>query len=99
MGRPTTSDLGHLAYPRLGRTTRAEPLRILRESLEVARASGMDFDSAWEPSVKSALTGYRGLVRYDWSCAIRETREVWSSAYVGQSNGRLERWAGVLQTP
>jgi hypothetical protein len=71
----------------------------LRESLEVARASGVDFDSAWEPSVTVALTGYRGLVRHDWSCAIRETRQVWRSAYVGEPNRRLERWAGVLQTP
>jgi hypothetical protein len=80
------------------RRIRAEPLKALRESLEVARASGMDFDSAWDPSVEDALTGYRGLVRYDWSCAIRDTREVWRSAYAGESNGQLERWAGVLQT-
>jgi hypothetical protein len=59
----------------------------------------MDFDSAWELSVASALSGYRGVVRHDWSCAIRETREVWRSAYLLERKGRLERWAGVLQTP
>jgi hypothetical protein len=62
----------------------------------VARASGTDFDSAWDPSVERALSGYRGLVRHDWSCAIRETREVWRSAYVVERHGHLERWAGVL---
>jgi hypothetical protein len=99
MGGPTQSSVGHLASPCFGRRTGAEPLQTLRESLEVARASGMNFDSAWEPSVEGALTGYRGLVRNDWSCAIRETREVWRAAYVGDPNGRLQRWAGVLQTP
>jgi hypothetical protein len=97
VGGPTKSGLGHLAGPRFGRRIRAEPLQALRASLEVARASGVDFDSAWEPSVESALTGYRGWVRYDWSYAIRETREVWRSAYLGEPNGQLERWAGVLQ--
>jgi hypothetical protein len=96
MGGPTKSGLGHLGSPRLGRRTKAEPLQTLRESLEVARAGGMDFDSAWEPSVEGALTGYRGVVRDDWSCAIRETREAWRAAYLGERQGR---WAGVLQTP
>jgi hypothetical protein len=99
LGRPTESGLGQLAYPRFARGTKAEPLERLRESLVVARAGGLDFDSAWERSVEGALTGYRGLVRDDWSCAIRETREVWRAAYVGEQHGRLERWAGVLQTP
>ena len=79
------------------RPIRTEPPRALREFLDVARASGMDFDSAWESSVESALYGYRGSVRHDWSYAIRETREVWRSAYLVEPNGRLERWAGVLQ--
>jgi hypothetical protein len=57
----------------------------------------MDFDSAWESSVESALYGYRGLARHDWNYAIRATREVWRSAYLVEPNGRLERWAGVLQ--
>jgi hypothetical protein len=99
LGRPTISGLVHLASPRFGRRSKSEPLQTLRESLEGARASGMDFDSAWEASVEGALTGYRGLVRDDWNCAIRETREVWRAAYVGEANGRLERWAGLLQTP
>ena len=98
MTEPTMTGLGQLAARRFGRRVRAEPLRALRESLEVARASGIDFDSAWELSVESALSGYRGRVRHDWSCAIRETREVWRSAYSVEPNGRLERWAGVLQT-
>ena len=98
MGGPTKSGLGHLAGPRFERRIRAEPLQALRESLEFARASGMDFDSAWESSVESALHGYRGSTRRDWSHAIRETREVWRSAYRLEPNGRLERWAGVLET-
>ena len=98
MGGPTKSGLGHLAGPRFERRIRAEPLQALRESLEFARASGMDFDSAWESSVESALSGYRGLVRHDWSYAIRGTREVWRSAYLVEPNGQLERWAGALQT-
>jgi hypothetical protein len=98
MGARADSGLGHLARPRCGRRIKAEPLQALRESLEVARASGMAFDSAWESSVESALSGYRGLVRRDWSSAIRETREVWRSAYLVEPNARLERWAGVLQT-
>jgi hypothetical protein len=68
----------------------------LRESLEVARASGADFDSVWERSVESALTGYRGKRRDDWSSVIHETRAVWRSAYLGEPNRNLERWAGVL---
>jgi hypothetical protein len=96
---PINSRSAHLASPRLGCRLGPEPLRSLRESLEVARASGMDFDSAWEPSVEGALTGYRGLMRSDWSCVIGETRAVWKSAYVREPNARLERWAGVLQTP
>jgi hypothetical protein len=88
----------NVAGPRFGRRIRAEPPQALRESLEVARASGMDFDSAWESSVESALYGYRGSARHDWSYAIRETRKVWRSAYLVQPNGQLERWAGVLQT-
>jgi len=79
------------------RRIRAEPPQALRESLEVARASGMDFDSAWESSVESALYGYRCSARHDWSYAIRETREVWRSAYLVEPNGQLERCAGVLQ--
>jgi hypothetical protein len=98
IGGATKRGLRHLASPRSGHRRSADPLRTLREFLEVARASGMDFDSAWEPSVQGALTGYRGLVRNDWTCAMRETREVWRSAYVGEPNGRLERWAGVLHT-
>src|SRR5262245_59479119 len=97
MGGSISSGL-HLAGPRRGRRMRAEPPLALRESLDVARASGMDFDSAWESSVESALYGYRGSARHDWSYAIRETREVWRSAYKLEPNGRLERWAGVLQT-
>jgi len=97
MGEPTKSGLGYLGGPRFGRRIRGEPLQALREFLEVARARGMDFDSAWEPSVESALSGYRGLARHDWSCAIRGTREVWRSAYLVEPNGRLERSAGVLQ--
>jgi hypothetical protein len=88
----------HLARPRFGRRIRAEPLQALREALEVARARGLAFDSAWESSVDSALHGYRGSARHDWSCAIRETREVWRSAYLVEPTGRLERWAGVLET-
>ena len=77
----------------------AEPLQALRESLEVAGASGIDFESAWEFSVENALTGYRGRVRYDWSCAIGDTREVWRSAYMGEPpNRQLERWRGELET-
>ena len=87
----------HLARPRFGRRIRAEPLQALREALEVARASGLAFDAAWESSVESALYGYRGSARHDWSHAIRGTREVWRSAYLVEPNGRLERWAGVLQ--
>jgi hypothetical protein len=87
----------HLASPRFGHRIRAEPLQALRESLDVARASGLDFDSACESSVESALYGYRGSVRHDWSIAIRETREVWVSAYLHEPNRQLERWAGVLQ--
>ena len=86
-----------LAGPRFGRRIRSEPLQALRESLEVARASGLAFDAAWESSVESALYGYRGSARHDWSHAIRGTREVWRSAYLVEPNGRLERWAGVLQ--
>jgi len=86
----------HLAGPRFG--IRAEPPQALREALEVARASGLAFDSAWESSVENALHGYRGSARHDWSYAIRETREVWRSAYLIEPNGRLERWAGVLET-
>jgi hypothetical protein len=98
MGASMNSGL-HLAGPRFGRRIRAEPLQALREALEVARARGLAFDSAWESSVESALYGYRGSVRHDWSYAIRETREVWRSAYLVEPNGRLERWGGVLQTP
>jgi hypothetical protein len=98
-GGPTRSSVGHLGSPRFERRTKAEPVQTLRESLEVARAGGMDFDAAWEPSVDGALTGYRGLARDDWSCAIHETREAWRAAYVGEPHGRLQRWAGVLQTP
>jgi hypothetical protein len=98
MSGPTPRGLGHPAAPRVGRRFRAVPLRALRESLEVARAAGLDFESAWEPSVEGALTGYRGRLRSDWSSAIGATREVWRSAYVGDPpNRRLERWAGVLQ--
>ena len=86
-----------LAGPRFGRRIRSEPLQALRESLEVARASGLAFDAAWESSVESALSGSRGSARHDWSHAIRGTREVWRSAYLVEPNGRLERWAGVLQ--
>jgi hypothetical protein len=75
----------------------AEPPQTLRESLDVARASGIDFDSAWESSLEGALYGYRGSARNDWSYAIRATREVWRSAYLHEPNGRLERWAGMLQ--
>jgi len=88
----------NLAAPQFGGRIRAEPPEALRQSLEVARASGMDFDSAWESSVESALYGYRGSARHDWSYAIRETREVWRSAYLLEPNGQFERWAGVLQT-
>ena len=87
------------ASPRFKRRIRADPLAALRESLEIARASCMDFDSAWEPSVKRALSGHRGVARDEWSCAIRQTREAWRSAYLLEPNGRLERWAGVLQPP
>jgi hypothetical protein len=97
MGGPTESGLGHLAGPRLRRIA-AEPLQALRESLEVARTNGMHFDPAWEISVESALRGYRGWARYDWSYAICETREVWRAAYQCEPKGKLERWAGVLQT-
>jgi len=69
----------------------------LRESLELARASGVDFDSAWERSGESALTGYRGRARDEWSDVIHETRGVWRSAYLSEPNRKLERWAGVLQ--
>jgi hypothetical protein len=86
----------YLAGRRFRRGIRAEPPQALRESLDVARASGIDFDSAWESSVEGALHGYRGSARRDWSYAIRETREVWRSAYLREPNGRLERWAGVL---
>jgi hypothetical protein len=57
----------------------------------------MDFDSVWESSVQTALTGYRGRARDDWSCVIHETRAVWRSAYLSEPNRKLERWAGVLQ--
>jgi hypothetical protein len=87
----------HLAGPRSRPGIRSEPPQELRQSLEVARASGIDFDSAWESSLESALYGYRGSARHDWSYAIRGTREVWRSAYLVEPNGRLERWAGVLQ--
>ena len=96
--RGSTNSGLHLAGPRLARRVRAEPPQALRESLDVARASGVDFDSAWESSVESALHGHRGSTRHDWSYAIRETREVWRSAYRLEPNGRLERWAGVLET-
>jgi hypothetical protein len=100
MGGLPSSGLGHSASSRFERRLGAVPLQALRESLEVARASGIDFESAWEPSVEGALTGYRGRARYDWGYAIGSTREVWRSAYVGeQPNRQLERWAGVLQTP
>ena len=95
--RGSTNSGLHLAGPRLGRRVRAEPPQALRESLDVARASGVDFDSAWESSVEGALYGCRGSDRRDWSYAIRETREVWRSAYLYEPNRRLERWAGVLQ--
>ena len=87
----------HAAGPCFERRIRAEPPQALRESLEVARASGMDFDPAWE-SVWSALYGYRGSARHDWSYAIRETREVWKIGHLVERNGRLERWACVLET-
>lgn len=96
MGGSTKTGL-QLAGSRFGRRIRAEPPQALRESLEVARASGLDFDSAWESSVDSALYGYRGSAHHDWSYAIRETRKLWRSAYLVQRNGRLERWAGVLE--
>jgi hypothetical protein len=96
MGGSIKSGL-HLAGPRWRPRVKAEPPQALRESLAVARASGVDFDSAWESSVEGALYGYRGSARQDWSYAIRETREVWRSAYLVEPNGRLERWAGVLQ--
>ena len=96
MGESIKSRLD-LADPRLGRRIRAEPPQALRASLEVARAGGLDFDSAWESSVESALYGYRGSARHDWSHAIRETREVWRSAYLVEPKGQLERWAGVLE--
>jgi hypothetical protein len=95
---PAAHGLGDPARPRVGRRAGTVPLRALRESLEVARASGLDFESAWEPSLAGALAGYRGRLRYDWSYAIGATREVWRSAYVGEPpNRQLERWAGVLQ--
>ena len=97
MGGSIKSGL-RVAGPRWRPRVRAEPPQALRASLEVARASGVDFDSAWESSVESALHGYRGSTRRDWSHAIRETREVWRSAYRLEPNGRLERWAGVLET-
>ena len=95
MGWSTTTG-PQLVGPRFGRKITAEPPQVLRESLEVARASGLDFDSSWESSVQSALYGYRGSARHDWSYAIRETREVWRSAYLVERAGRLTRWAGVL---
>ena len=95
MGWSTTTG-PQLAGPRFGRKITAEPSQVLRESLEVARASGLDFDSSWESSVRSALYGYRGSARHDWSYAIRETREVWRSAYLVERAGRLTRWSGVL---
>jgi hypothetical protein len=88
-----------LAGPRFKRRIRADPLGALRESLEIARASCLDFDSSWEPSVERALSGQRGVAREEWSCAIRQTREVWRSAYLLEPKGRPERWAGVLQPP
>jgi hypothetical protein len=87
----------YLSGPRFRRRIRTEPLQALREFLDVARASGVDFDSAWESSVEGALYGCRGSDRRDWSYAIRETREVWRSAYLHEPNRQLERWAGVLQ--
>jgi hypothetical protein len=69
----------------------------LREALELARVSGVDFDLVWERSVESALTGYRGKAREDWSFVIHETRAVWRSAYLSEPNRKLERWAGELE--
>jgi hypothetical protein len=74
MGGSIKSGL-HLAGPRFGGRIRAEPPQALREALAVARATGLAFDSAWESSVESALYGYRGSVRHDWSYAIRETHD------------------------
>ena len=98
MGGSTRSGLGHPPRPRLGPRVVAGPLQALRESLEVARASGIDFESAWKLSVENALTGHRGRVRHDWSQAIGDTREVWRSAYMGEPpNRQLERWRGELE--
>ena len=97
MGGP--GSLGSVMVLRVGRRMGVEPLQALRESLEFARASGVDFDSAWQPSVERALTGYRGWARYEWSHAITATRDAWRSAYLGERQGTLERWGGELLTP
>jgi hypothetical protein len=52
----------------------------------------LDFHPSWESSVQRALYGHRGSGRDDWSYAIRETREVWRSAYLVERASQLRRW-------
>jgi hypothetical protein len=69
----------------------------LRQQLAASRRAGVDFEAAWPPAVRAAVTGVSlARERAAWREALTATQASWRAAYEDSPATRSERAVLVL---